>query len=178
MKFAVGSASERKINTARKIISEHLTQEFEIVGSTAKSGVPETPWDKQTYDGAKNRASAAKAAISDADYAIGLESGLINRYGNVYEEAWCCVIDKNGKEFFGFSSGLKVPDYILNKMNESNLEHNQAMTILERQHNLLNADTWGTYSGNKILREISLEEALRNTLIQVFASDKSFYKKD
>jgi hypothetical protein len=62
-------------------------------------------------------------------------------------------------------------------MNELQLPHNETMTILEKEHNLPDADTWGTYSGNKLLREISLEESLRNALIQIFATDKSFYKK-
>ena len=177
MRFAVGSTSERKINTVKKILKEQLLDNYEVVGFAAKSGVPETPWDKETHDGARNRALATKQSIDDADYCIGLESGLIERYGTVYEEAWCCIITKVGNEFFGFSSGLKVPDYILKKMGELQLPHNETMTILEKEHNLPDADTWGTYSGNKILREISLEESLRNALIQVFATDKSFYKK-
>jgi len=177
MKFAVGSESERKIYSVTKIIKEHLSENIEVVGFPAPSNVPETPWDNETHDGARNKALATKNAISDADYYIGLESGLIERYGNIYEEAWCCIIDRDSHEFLGFSSGLKVPDYILKKMRSLYLPHNETMTLLEKEHNLIDADTWRTYSGNKILREISLEEAVQNVLIQVFASDKSFYKK-
>jgi non-canonical (house-cleaning) NTP pyrophosphatase len=115
MRFAVGSTSERKINTVKKILKEQLSGQYEVLGFAAKSGVPETPWDKETHDGARNRALATKQSIDDTDYCIGLESGLIERYGNVYEEAWCCIVSKDGNEFYGFSSGLKVPDYILKK---------------------------------------------------------------
>ena len=38
-------------------------------------------------------------------------------------------------------------------------------------------DTWGTYSGGTISREVSLEEALRNVFIQITAPDTGFYKK-
>lgn len=177
MKFVIGSMSERKINTARQTINGVYSEEFEIVGFAAKSNVPETPWDRETFDGAKNRAFACREKFPDADFCIGMESGLVERYGHVYEEAWSCILDPQENEYYGFSSGLKVPDFILTKMKNDNIEHNQAMFILEQEHNLKDADTWGSYSGDLILREVSLQESLRNALIQIFAPDKSFYKK-
>lgn len=62
-------------------------------------------------------------------------------------------------------------------MDELKMEHCDMMTIIEKEFGKLPNDTWGTYSGGAILREISLEEALRNALIQIAAPDNSFYKK-
>lgn len=178
MRFAIGSESERKIKIARKVIAELFgSDDFDILGHATVSGVPETPYDRQTFDGAKNRALNTKENFVDFDYSIGLESGLVDRYGHMYEEAWAVVINKDGEEFFGYSSGLKVPDFIISEMDRLNMEHCDVMTIIERDHGNLPNDTWGTYSGGAILRETSLEEALRNALIQVTAPDKSFYKK-
>lgn len=178
MKFVIGSVSERKIDVAEKVILELFPGlDSKVDGYAAASGVPDTPYGKQTFDGARNRASGAKKNVPAADYWIGMESGLIERYGHVYEEAWCAVITKEGKEFFGYSSGLKVPDYVLKKMNELDKEHSDVMTILEKEHGKLPNDTWGSYSGGMIAREISLEEAVRNALIQVIAPEESFYRK-
>lgn len=177
IKFIIGSASKRKINTAEKIIRQLFNDNISIIGHNAKSQMPDTPYDKQTFDGAKNRALDSKTHIADGNFYIGLESGLIERYGHIYEEAWAAVITSDNKEYFGYSSGLKVPDYILKRMNELKMEHCDIMTIIEEEFGKLPNDTWGTYSGGILLREISLEEALRNALIQITASDNSFYKK-
>ena len=107
----------------------------------------------------------------------GARTTLVERYGHIYEEAWSCVLVKNGKECFGYSSGLKVPDYILKKMDELKIEHCKAMEIIEKEFGNLPNDTWGTYSGGLIMREISLEESLRNAIIQTLPHEKSFYNK-
>jgi non-canonical (house-cleaning) NTP pyrophosphatase len=148
-----------------------------VEGYEAYSGVSDTPWDKQTFDGALRRARESKVHITGADHYIGLESGLIERYGHIYEEAWCAVLTGDGKEFFGYSSGLKVPDYILQKMDELQLDHSNVMAIIEEEHGRLPNDTWGSYSGGMIVREISLEEAVRNALVQIVAPPHSFYRQ-
>lgn len=178
MKFVVGSLSKRKIDIAEKIIKQFFTNEkISIKSFGAKSQMPDTPWDKQTFDGARNRALDSKNNLAERDYYIGLESGLVKRYGHIYEEAWAVVISSNGQEYNGYSSGLKVPDFILKKMDRLKMEHSDVMTIIEKEYGKLSNDTWGTYSGGVIQREISLEEALRNSLIQITCPDTGFYKK-
>lgn len=178
MKFVIGSASRRKIEVAEKVIRQLFDKEEVVVeGYASASQVSDTPYDKQAYDGARNRATDAKVHITDGQFFIGLESGLIERYGHIFEEAWAVVITQDGKEFYGYSSGLKVPDYILKKMGELKMEHSDVMTIVEEEFGKLPNDTWGTYSGGMIIREVSLEEAIRNALIQVVAPEGSFYKK-
>jgi non-canonical (house-cleaning) NTP pyrophosphatase len=179
MKFILGSKSERKIAIAEKVIRE-LFKDDEIIveGVAAQSGVSETPFDKETFDGARNRSLGAKEKVQDADYYIGLESGLVERYGHIYEEAWTVIITKKGEEYCGYSSGLKVPDSIIKKMDEMKKPHYEVMSIIEAEIDAkTDSDTWGTYSGGLITREVSLEESLRNVLIQIVAPDQSFFKK-
>jgi len=57
------------------------------------------------------------------------------------------------------------------------MEHSEVMTLIEEEYGKLPNDTWGTYSGGLILREVSLEEALRNAVIQIVAPEQSFYRK-
>lgn len=101
----------------------------------------------------------------------------MERYGHIYEEAWSCLVTKDGKEFFGYSSGLKVPDYILKKMNDLKIEHCMVMEMIEKEFSNLPNDTWGTYSGGLVIRKVSFEEAIRNALIQTLPHEKSFYHK-
>ena len=169
--------SDRKIKITEKVLKQLLSLGFQLKGYASKSGVPETPYDKETFDGSRNRAMNARKKFPEADWYIGLESGLIERYGHMYEEAWATIIDREGKEYYGYSSGLKVPDYILKKMKDMNMQHCDVMEVIEKEFGKLPNDTWGTYSGELILREVSLEESLRNALIQITAPETSFYKK-
>lgn len=176
MKIIIGSSSQRKIDTVKKVFEQIFKNgDFEFVGRATKSGVPETPYDKQTFDGARNRAMFARDDTRVADFYVGLESGLVKRYGHMYEEAWACVTTRGGKEYFGYSSGLKIPDYILKKMNDLKIDHCMAMEIIEKEFGHLPNDTWGTYSGGLVIREASLEESLRNALVQILPHKKSFY---
>lgn len=177
MLIVIGSNSDRKIRITQKIIEQFFPFAVEVRGYAAVSGVPDTPYDKQTFDGARNRAVDSRINITDGDFFIGLESGLIERYGHIYEEAWAVVVSNRGKEYCGYSSGLKVPNYILEKMSDLKLDHCDVMTIIEDKFGRLPNDTWGTYSGGAISREISLEEALRNAFIQITASEDSMYTK-
>lgn len=177
MKFIIGTRNEKKVKSVREMVAQVSNLEnFTVKGFDAASEVPETPWDRQTFEGARNRAQNCKES-NDGDYFIGLESGLIERYGHIFEEAWCCVLSSTGEEYFGYSSGLKVPDYIIQKMDELKIDHNSVMKLIEDEVEGLYKDTWANYSGKSISRTVSLDEALRNALIQTFASEKSYYKR-
>lgn len=176
MKIILGSASDRKIKTVEQAFKSLTSEEIVVAGFKADSKVPETPYDKQTFDGAKNRAEHSKKG-GKADFYVGLESGLVDRYGSLYEEAWCVAIAQDGREYYGYSSGLKLPDYVIGEMKRLNKEHCDVMTILEERHGKLPNDTWGSYSAGMITRENSLFEAVRNAFIQILAPKESFYKQ-
>ncbi len=176
MKILVGSTSGRKIKVVEKVFTTFVKGDFQVSGHNAVSGVPETPYNKETFEGSRNRARDCEAS-HEADYFVGLESGLTERYGQLYEEAWATVITKEGKEFFGYSSGLKIPDLVVRRMKESKLEHCEVMTLIEEEFGKLPNDTWGTYSGGSLSREVSLEEALRNALMQIMPGEGALYLK-
>jgi non-canonical (house-cleaning) NTP pyrophosphatase len=176
MIIAIGTKSQRKISVIEKVLKEFVPQEFQIETFAADSGVGSTPWDQETKDGALNRALNTQKHIQ-ADYYLGLESGLVERYGEVFEEAWACVISDD-KKYFGYSSGLKVPQYIMSRMQHDKKEHWQVMDDLNQEKGVDDdGDTWGSYSQNMIIRDISLSEAVRNALVQIFAPQESYYHK-
>lgn len=179
MKFFIGTNNAVKVDTAKQVIAKILdSTDFELFGKDVPSGFGETPHDQETIQGAENRAKEL-ILLPECEYAIGLESGLVQRYGHIFEEAWCCVIAKH-KTTYGYSSGLKVPDVITRKMSSDNLEHFEVLR-LEEIRSLLpvktSKDTWGNYSNLALTRKISFEEALRNALVQMFSSSESLYNK-
>ncbi len=179
MNIALGTMSKRKASVVKSALSFFLEEkEIEIIPHPSKSLVSETPWNEETCIGAKNRALECKAKIPEAEYFVGLESGLVERCGHIFEEAWACAINKDGKEYYGYSSGLKLPDFILRKMHETNLPHFKVMNILDKEEGRINNDdTWGTYSEKMIIRDVSLEEAVRNAFVQIFSPQKSYYHR-
>lgn len=176
MKIIIGTKNQKKIDVTLRIFKSVLGGDDAIVeGRDAQSGVPEAPHDQETYQGAYNRASECYQE-GGADYYIGIESGLVERYGNMFEEAWAVVISADGSERVGYSSGLMLPKTVVDRMNVGQ-KHNEIMAHFDKVFNLPddNRDTWSRYTGGSISRQISLEESLRNALIQMSQSERNLY---
>lgn len=176
MKIIVGTKNPTKVAVVEAVFQQVLGSALIIVvAHDAKSNVPEAPHDRETYEGALQRAQECSTIVG-CDFYVGIESGLAKRYGNLFEEAWAVVITKEGKRLLGYSSGLMLPNVVRKRMT-SGEKHNEIMASLDKQFNLPddNRDTWSRYTGGNISRQVSLEEALRNALIQATHSDRNLY---
>lgn len=176
MKIIVGTKNQKKVQVVATIFKDFFPERaIEVLGYDAMSNVPEAPHGEQTYTGAKNRAKQCYG-LGAADYYVGLESGLVKRYGHYFEEAWAVIIDKDGTERLGYSSGLMLPPIVVKRMQSGEM-HNDIMAYFDKKFNLPddNRDTWSRYTGGHISRQVSLEEALRNALIQNAPSSQNLY---
>lgn len=176
MKICVGTKNQKKLETTQHVWEQILGTSADFVGYDAPSGVAEAPIDDDVIHGAENRAKACHDH-GDYDYSIGIESGLVHRYGDVFEEAWVVVLDANDNSYKAYSSGLMLPPAVTQDMQQGQL-HNEVMAMHDRRLNLPddNRDTWSRYSGGQISRVRSFEEALRNVLVQIADVDNSLYK--
>jgi inosine/xanthosine triphosphatase len=177
MKIIVGTKNQKKIDAVISVFKEVLEMnDLELIIHDSKSKVPEAPCDRETYDGALNRASECYE-IGLSDYYIGIESGLVERYGNMFEEAWAVIFLKDGTKLVGYSSGLMLPAVVTNRMKNGE-KHNDIMSDFDKLFDLPddNRDTWSRYTGGSISRQISLQESLRNALIQISATERNLYK--
>jgi len=176
MKLIVGTNNQKKLDVVAAVCSVLLQSDVEVSGYSANSMVAEAPHDEETFQGALNRALDCEKH-GEADYYIGIESGLVERYGNFFEEAWAVVLHKN-KRYIGYSSGLLLPEIVTTRMAEGML-HNKIMEQIDAELKLPadNRDTWSRYSGGQILRSISLEESVRNAFIQSIPAKNSLYFK-
>jgi inosine/xanthosine triphosphatase len=176
MKIVVGTKNQKKIDVSLRVFKSVLnTEDVTVEGRNAQSRVPEAPYNQETYQGAYNRAVECYKE-GGADYYIGIESGLAERYGNMFEEAWAVVISHDGTERVGYSSGLMLPKTVVDRMNAGQ-KHNEIMAYFDKEFNLPedNRDTWSRYTGGNISRQVSLEESLRNALIQAVYSERNLY---
>ncbi len=178
MKIIIGTKNNSKVEVVKQVFQDiHGSPQIDVVSHDAQSGVPEAPHGRETYQGALNRANECYE-IGNADYYIGIESGLVKRYGLNFEEAWAVIIDNHGNKLVGYSSGLMLPNQVSNRMDDGEL-HNEIMKDLDARLNLPegNRDTWSRYTGGNLSRVVSLHEALRNAIIQTSKSDNNLYKQ-
>lgn len=177
MKIIIGTKNQKKVDILLSVFRTILhVEDIEIIKHDAASGVPEAPHNEETYQGALNRATACRN-IDSADYYVGIESGLVERYGNMFEEAWAVIIASNDDHYIGYSSGLLLPNVVQKRMKNGD-KHNEIMAHFDTLFNLPddNRDTWSRYTGGAMSRQVSLEEAIRNALIQTVETERNLYK--
>ncbi|MEA3202490.1 MAG: inosine/xanthosine triphosphatase [Thermoplasmata archaeon] len=114
VRVAVGSANGVKVAAVRDEFVRILPLPADVRGFAVATGVPEQPRDGETLEGARNRAKAALAAWPEADYAIGIEAGLV-RYpaheGHLEAQA-CVVLDRTGLETHGWGPAFHYPAFV------------------------------------------------------------------
>lgn len=173
MKIYLATKSRLKINAIRKILKKLekngvVENNNRIISIDASSSVPATPYERETHIGAKNRAhSLFSYHITESDiYSVGIESGLTKRNGILFEECWCCIVDHDGNEYMGYSSGYPIPKNV-RIMLDNGTNHIEALKILEEKLGIPRKDTWGIYTNNAISRAASIEEAFRNAFLSL-----------
>jgi non-canonical (house-cleaning) NTP pyrophosphatase len=178
MKAYIGTSNKEKIATAKRLFSELVSTDITMLGQNTSSGVADAPWGDDILRGARNRVEQC-AHVADADYYIGIESGLVKRGGIVFEETWAVVLASNSSQGIAYSSSLPIPKKVIDIMESQGVTHDKAMhqidTLLDNVNARKNHDTWHTYTGGQIARSISFDEALRNAILQVNNIDASLY---
>lgn len=111
---AVGSGNPVKVQAVLEEFVRIVPVATDVRGFAAKTGVPEQPRGAQTLQGARTRARDALAAWPDADYAIGIEAGLMRFTGEEahVEAQACAVIDCNGWETHGWGPAFHYPPWV------------------------------------------------------------------
>lgn len=124
MKVLIGTKNLGKIEGAKKAF-EKFFENIEIEGINVSSDVGDEPLNKEIYEGARNRVNnllnyAAKNKI-DADYFLGIESGITNLLGKWIIVNVAVIKNKEGYESWGTSPGFPVPDKYVNEIIKTDL---------------------------------------------------------
>jgi inosine/xanthosine triphosphatase len=93
----VASKNPVKVNSALKGFQEMFPEnEFVAIGISFPSGVSDQPiGNKETFQGALNRAKGAKIANPNANFWVGIEGGSIRHGKEMEAMAWVVVLSKN-----------------------------------------------------------------------------------
>ncbi|MEZ8984593.1 inosine/xanthosine triphosphatase [Vibrio cyclitrophicus FF160] len=113
----IASLNPAKINAVKSaFLSAFPDSEFEFKGINVPSGVSDQPMSNdETYQGALNRVNNAIQELPNADFHVGLESGI---EGNV-TFAWM-IIEANGQRGESRSASLMLPPVVLDKLQHAN----------------------------------------------------------
>ena len=100
--FAVGSKNPVKINCVAEAIGEFRERwpGATAIGVNTDSGVSRQPMsDHETFTGALNRARQALDQITEADFGVGVEGGILDTEQGMWAYAWVVVVSREiGKQ--------------------------------------------------------------------------------
>jgi inosine/xanthosine triphosphatase len=107
----VGSTNPVKIAAVTAVL-ERSGSHARVRGLAVPSGVRDQPdGDAETIRGATQRATAALEA-SDADFAVGIEGGIVEEAGHMRTCAWAAVVARDGRVGVGGSLAMTLPDRV------------------------------------------------------------------
>ncbi|MBE6159590.1 MAG: DUF84 family protein [Lactobacillales bacterium] len=113
MKILIGSKNPGKIQGAKEAFENYFS-DFDIEGISVPSLVSEEPVNNEIYEGARNRVNNlikyAKENNIQAEYFLGVESGITNLLGKWVIINIAVIKDKDGYESWGTSSAFPVPN--------------------------------------------------------------------
>ncbi|MCA9387101.1 inosine/xanthosine triphosphatase [Candidatus Dojkabacteria bacterium] len=113
-KVIIASKNPVKIETTKLGFGQMFKdQKFEFEGISVPSNVSDQPMsNKETVEGATNRALNAKKEQEGADYWVGIEGGLEDEKGKLVSFAWIVIINKHGYVSKSRTSDFTLPDRV------------------------------------------------------------------
>lgn len=120
----VGSKNTAKILGAEQALKKYYDNVI-VEGIKVPSNVSDEPKDEDIYKGAKNRVENliqyAKENKINADYYMGIESGITNLLGKWVIVNVAVIIDKENYESWGTSAGFPVPNKLVQDIIDTDL---------------------------------------------------------
>lgn len=125
MKILMGTKNPGKIQGAKEAFEKYF-ENVEVIGIPVKSEVSDQPFNKEVFEGAKNRVKNlkkyAKENNIEADFYIASEGGIQNLLCEEWIEFNAAVIeDKNGLVSCGTSQGFPIPEKYIQEIKETEL---------------------------------------------------------
>jgi len=175
----VGSQRRPKLEAVREAMGViaarlHGGAPFEVVGVDVPSGVRHTPLSREEMmTGARQRAETlvrlAREENKPWNYFAGLEGGIdiVHEGGKrwVFLESWAYITDGNGRESFGQSGAIPLPELLVKRVVEQGVELSEAIDDFAGARGIRDAQgAWGVLTRGIITRQ----EAFRIAVINAF----------
>jgi inosine/xanthosine triphosphatase len=177
---AVGSMRAPKLNGVSQALETfgsllHPGSRFHVIGVDVPTGVSHTPTSRtELMAGARRRCEAlirlARKRAEHWQYCVGLEGGLdvIREHGRrlTFLESWACVTNDAGREGYGRSGAILLPEPLASAVLDDGAELSSAIDAYTDSRGI--RDAQGAV-GVLTLNLITREEAFRIALIGAFA---------
>ena len=105
---AVATKNKLKLGAVEKAFQRHFDK-VEVKGCSVPSGVQEQPCNQEVMQGAFNRLENLKK-VSEADFYVACEGGLICQYGKWFNQQIVLVEAQDGKKSWGLSPSYPIPE--------------------------------------------------------------------
>jgi inosine/xanthosine triphosphatase len=180
--FAVGTTNNAKIRAVEGALlllqqktNDPRFQRIQVQGIQCSSQVSAQPLDTQeTLQGAMNRAKQAQI-LSNAEFGIGIESGLERIQDRWFECGWICVQDRQGNLGFGSSNRYEIREPLMERIRQGK----ELSTAIEELTGLDHVKTTLGMSGVITHGIVNRDDSYRDALLFAFApfvSDPRLWK--
>ena len=157
MKVLIGTKNPGKIEGAKEALNNYF-KDYEIEGIPVSSDVSDEPVNNEIYEGARNRVNNlmkyAKENNIEAEYFLGVESGITNLLGKWVIINIAVIKDKNGYESWGTSPAFPVPDKYVEEIISTDL--GQVMDKIFEQNDLRSGKGGISFVTNGVVSRIDL----------------------
>ena len=124
MKVLVGTKNQGKVLGVKQAFFKYFSN-IEIEGISVNSCVSDEPVNKEIYIGALKRVDNLIKYVSDrgleADYFVGVESGITNLLGKWMNISIVVIKNKYGTFSWGMSPGYPIPDKYVEEIKRDSL---------------------------------------------------------
>ena len=146
----------------------------DVCGIDVSSNVSDMPVNNEIYEGARNRVdnliNYSKENNMDAEYFLGVESGITNLFGKWMIVSIVVIKDKNGYESFGTSASYPVPEKYVDEIINTDL--GKVMDKVFKQHDIKLSKGGISLLTNNVITRIDLtKEALIMALTQYICKE-------
>ena len=111
MRVSVGTKNPVKMRAVKNIFAQ-VYDMVDVLMANVESAVPEQPFGHEVITGARYRGERAFALLKDADFGVGIESGLFDFFGVLLDVQICSIFD-GSVHTIGVSPGFSYPKVVL-----------------------------------------------------------------
>lgn len=124
MKVLMGTKNPGKIEGAKRAFSKYFDN-VEVEGFPSNSDVGDQPFDKEIFQGAKNRVknlrNYAEGNNIQADFYVASEAGITNLLGDWIDINVAAIESKDGLQSVGVSQGFEIPEKYIDEIKATEL---------------------------------------------------------
>jgi inosine/xanthosine triphosphatase len=175
MHVAVGSQNPVKVDASRQAFSLFFDA-VQIVPVSVESRVKPFPTSQaETINGAMNRVHAAAAAVPDAEFAVGIEAGIVPLQRRRFVQAYAVVLHE-GRLGVGASAALELPANVVSLIDPtSDASKDVVDKIFGRKNIFQNEGAFGVLTNGRLTRTAIMRDAVICALPRFL--NPQFYEK-